>query len=454
MNDCIIHCTTGNASDDLASLQDAQSWQTLLRAATIREYEPVTELGDDYTGNEFPEWIKYHRRCRSTFTLKRDLDKIVKEKNRSDKPVIITPIRRSIRGEPTTSTTYERVCNFCDQTRKYIKGKDTREHHVLQRIDLRSDKTIRETANAKNDTKMLALVSRDIVAAEACYLYHRSCYRDYTRPAKSTSTSSKSSLDDEHAQVDSSAYEMLFDYIRTDILDNPRVVKLSDLSAKLMNLMNEKGVSAIKDSTKTHVRRKLETEFGGLLHFEDLLGNNRVFIIPDNLSRNHLAGDLISLQLTQCKEKGSRTEEIRRVALELRKAIQSTGSEEMSWPPKASELNEDAIRTPEDVKHFLVTLLTGSSSYKPNDPCQEKDQRLVNSFGQDWIFAVTNGRQKPPKQHPSSLCCQDVDEQRGCNALPKSLRPWNCLFSDRGNEHCPVPAENGINARERRPPSR
>ena len=164
-----------------------------------------------------------------------------------------------------------------------------------------------------------------------------------------------------------------------------------------MELMNEKDVSAIKDSTKTHVRRKLETEFGGLLHFEDLLGNNRVFIIPDNISRIHLARDLISLQLTQCKEKGSRTEEIRRVALELRKDIQSTGSEEMSWPPKASELNEDAIRIPEDVKLFLVTLLTGSSSCKPNDPCQEKDQRLVNSFGQDWIFAVTNGRQKPPK---------------------------------------------------------
>ena len=315
----------------------------------------------------------------------------VEEKNRSDKPVIITPIRRSIRGEPTTSTTYERVCIFCDQTRKYIKGKDMHEH-VFQCIDLRSGKTFRETANAKNDTKMLALVSHDIVAAEACY--HRSCYRDYTRQAKSTSTSSKSSLDDEYAQVESSAYGMLFDYIRTDILDNPRLVKLSDLSAKLMELMNEKGVSAIKDSTKTHVRRKLETEFGGLLHFEDLLGNNRVFIVPDNLSRNHLARDLISQQLTQCKEKGSMTEEIRRVALELRKAIQSTGSEEMSLPPKASELNEDAIRIPEDVKLFLVTLLTGSSSYKPNDPCQEKDQRLVNSFGQDWILSLMGDKNR------------------------------------------------------------
>ena len=95
---------------------------------------------------------------------------------------------------------------------------------------------------------MLAPVSRDIVAAEACY--QRSCYKDYTRPAKNTSTSSKSSQDDEYAQVESSAHEMLFDYIRTDILDNPRLAKLSNLSAKLMELMNKKGVSAIKDSEK------------------------------------------------------------------------------------------------------------------------------------------------------------------------------------------------------------
>ena len=112
VNDCIIHCTTGNASDDLASLQDARSWQTLPRGAPIREYEPVTELDDDYTGNEFPEWIKCHRRCRSIFTMKTDLDKIVEEKNCSDKPVIITPIRRSIRGEPTTSTTYDEFAFF------------------------------------------------------------------------------------------------------------------------------------------------------------------------------------------------------------------------------------------------------------------------------------------------------------------------------------------------------
>ena len=31
-----------------------------------------------------------------------------------------------------------------------------------------------------------------------------------------------------------------------------------------------------------HLRRKLETEFGSLLQFEDLLGSNRVFVNPAN----------------------------------------------------------------------------------------------------------------------------------------------------------------------------
>ena len=185
------------------------------------------------------------------------------------------------------------------------------------------------------------------------------------------------------------------------------------------------------------------------MHFEDLLGNNRVFIIPDNLLQNHLARDLIGQQLTQCKEKGSRTEEIRRVALELRKAIQSTGSEEMSWPPKASELNEDAIRIPEDVKLFLVTLLTGSSSYKPNDPCQEKDQRLVNSFGQDWIFAVTNGRQKPPKDillpYAVKTLTNNVDVMRFLNRCGHGIA--YSQIEEMNTALC-------LQTRERRPPSR
>ena len=68
----------------------------------------------------------------------------------------------------------------------------------------------------------------------------------------------------------------------------------------------------------------------------------------------------------------------------------------MSWPPKPSQLSEEEINLPDEVRMFLATLLTGNSKY-PEEPWSSKVQRLVNSFGQDKVFEVTGGRKKPPK---------------------------------------------------------
>ena len=112
------------------------------------------------------------------------------------------------------STTHKRVCIFCDKVSKYAKGKDVRKK-LIQGVDqLRADENIRKTALAKNDSKLLAIVSRDLVAVEACY--HGTCYREYTRPKPETGTSSNlsfTSQDDEYACTDSAAYEKLFDYV-------------------------------------------------------------------------------------------------------------------------------------------------------------------------------------------------------------------------------------------------
>ena len=53
---------------------------------------------------------------------------------------------------------------FCDKVSKYAKGKDVREK-LIKYIDLRADENIRKTAVAKNDSKLLPIVSRDLVAA-------------------------------------------------------------------------------------------------------------------------------------------------------------------------------------------------------------------------------------------------------------------------------------------------
>ena len=227
-NDCLIHCTKD--SGDLSSVQDLQSWQTLVRAAEIRQYAPILDLAKTVVGEELPT-ITYHRKCRSIFTMKRDLDNICKERIQCNEPEL-SGRRSSIREPPTKSTTYKRVCIFCDKVSKYAKGKDVREK-LIQCIDLRADENIRKTALAKNDSKLLAIVSRDLVAAEVCY--HGTCYREYTRPKPETGTSSTlsfTSQDDKYACTEAAAYEKLFDYVRNNVLVTPNLIRLTDLILK------------------------------------------------------------------------------------------------------------------------------------------------------------------------------------------------------------------------------
>ena len=125
---------------------------------------------------------------------------------------------------------------------------------------MRADSSTRKMAILKNDSKMiLSLVS----------CYHRTCYRSYTRPdARSNATPEKScesQQDDEYARLEPDAYQMLFDFIRLDVIENGKVVKLSEISQLLEEFMSL-GVKECKPSTKKHIRRKIEAEFGEIAH--------------------------------------------------------------------------------------------------------------------------------------------------------------------------------------------
>ena len=69
---CIIHCTDDNTK--LISPNSLDSWKTLQKAAEIRKHEDILsiEVADD----QIPNGIFYHRKCRSMFTHKHDLDRI------------------------------------------------------------------------------------------------------------------------------------------------------------------------------------------------------------------------------------------------------------------------------------------------------------------------------------------------------------------------------------------
>ena len=124
VEECIIHCS--DETGDLVSLKDLESWKTLLNAAVIRNYEGILSISKTLNEGEIPR-ISYHRKCRSIFTLKRDLKKlsqsVIQVEQQGD-----TSSRRSSIWQPVTtqSRVFERICVFCEKA-KYLKATKTRE---------------------------------------------------------------------------------------------------------------------------------------------------------------------------------------------------------------------------------------------------------------------------------------------------------------------------------------
>ena len=162
--------------------------------------------------------------------------------------------------------------------------------NTLKDVDLRADSTIRRAAVGKNDLRILAIVTRELVAAEACY--HKSCYRDYTRNVEGAVSSGDKKEENacpEYTSAESQSYENLFTYIEISLLQNPRIVRMAELYTLFTSFLKSQGVTEIKESTRTYFRRKLEGEFRDTLNLEDLSGNKRVFVILRSLSRLELS---------------------------------------------------------------------------------------------------------------------------------------------------------------------
>lgn len=66
---------------------------------------------------------------------------------------------------------------FCEKT-KDLQGTKTREA-LIQCVDLHADSIIKRAVVSKNDGSIMTIVSREVIAAEACY--HKSCYHDDTK---------------------------------------------------------------------------------------------------------------------------------------------------------------------------------------------------------------------------------------------------------------------------------
>ena len=301
------------------------------------------------------------------------------------------------RRKSCTSRVYEAICIFCQKQNKYLKRDRSREP-LIQCCELRSDASIRTAALQKNDGRILALASRELVAAEAHY--HRSCYREYTRICNRRTNTTNSNPVDSNEQhksyqiAEERSYQLLFNFLRMEIIGRPKVIYLTEITERLVQFMNENGVDSIKESTKKHIRRKLLNEFGELLSFLSN-ENGRVIVIPQTMTMQQLAEENLKLkaELQTFHAKSSPDGMILQASQFLRAQIKNI-KPYISWPPKPWELTSDSVQLPEMLQKFLNSLLTGQQT---TEEISSRTQCQTNSIGQDIIYNVTNGKVQTPK---------------------------------------------------------
>ncbi|CAG9766613.1 unnamed protein product [Ceutorhynchus assimilis] len=184
-DECILHSTSDNSS--LVSLSSVKSWKTFLNAVTKRKHGRLLEIAKSVTEEDYPV-LKYHRQCRSIFTMKSKLTSITAEQNAilPDQPSVSFSVR--LRENHYTKIRqnqfYQSSAFF---VKKELTGSRTREE-LVQCVELRSNDTIKASAISKNDSRIVGLAETIcFVSAEA--KYHFSCYRLCTRIDSSAKSS-------------------------------------------------------------------------------------------------------------------------------------------------------------------------------------------------------------------------------------------------------------------------
>ncbi|XP_064095723.1 uncharacterized protein LOC135207801 isoform X3 [Macrobrachium nipponense] len=287
------------------SPKNISSWQTLLNAAKIRQHVGILELAEGVKDDEIPP-VLYHRKCHSYFTMKRSLNSIQSQQSDNEIELSSNDSRRSIRGKPSSLSVYSsEECIICGRRTKYKSESGTREN-LVRCQEFCADETLRRAALVKMDEKMLAILSTDLIASEGHY--HSTCYKAYTwKVAKSNKIvengeSKGTDMEEAHCVEEDAycnaerlAHEELYTYIRNDIIPKPQIVEMTYLVSRIESSLTSLGIDSVRKSTRKHIRRKLEAEFGESLHIVSNT-NGRLLLYPDSMSKNELVKHAYGLQ--------------------------------------------------------------------------------------------------------------------------------------------------------------
>jgi len=146
------------------------------------------------------------------------------------------------------------------------------------------------------------------------------------------------------------AHNKIFNFIKNEVLKSSMVVKFSFLTDMMLSSMKSSGVqTTIRTSTRTHLRRVIETEFGDTLSFL-LTKGKKLLIYPKNIKTAQLVEENIVLHEKLENMEQSQLNELSTVtksASYIHSAIKDMEQQDSStWPPDPSFVNKEHVHIP------------------------------------------------------------------------------------------------------------
>ena len=235
----------------------------------------------------------------------------------------------------------------------------------------------------KTDGKMMIACSDELVAKEA--YYHRTCYQSFTRDFLSNKNS-----ESEHCSDKSTAFEKVANFL-SHFIKNPQV-ELTKLTSILETQLLEEEVESetVIKSAKKNLKRKIETEFTEI-NFVQI--GRQCYVYPDTLEISEVITQLETTkkELKELKALSDAEKLVTKCALTVREEVKEK-SVNLSWPLKTSELKNENFHCRKLLDLLYTVLYNGEKKSRTN-----KSELLKQSFTQNLVYAIINGRVKTPK---------------------------------------------------------
>lgn len=369
------------------------SWKTFRAACDARGDEISKAMQGKWGMGPFGN---YHRKCYQTYTAKSHVERVLSKRRKIDSTTTeVKPDENVCLRRSSFNSTNVKCCWICQEEKNDANNRRIKEKLICCQTTSAGNSLL-EAAKARKDSRLIvSLDGRDAIAIEVCY--HKSCYRQYTnlKQAKTVHEIPGEGLDEYHA-----AFEDLKEEIDTKLFKNFEVLDMSYLRDRFVNFLSVHGINNPLYRAEKLKSRILKAYPGRVSFWHPRKRSQTELVFCTEVSKGQIIESAVSASGDENMDIPVHNDDINYLyhAAKTVRASLLSQDVEMPWPPYANDLKEDKVLLPTSVHNLLSWILTdddfqhGINEDERVELVDQTVKRLVQSFGQDLMYAASKGK--------------------------------------------------------------